>query len=60
MDVFLVHLYQGVGLEEESIQTLFSPSVPSERKKGGSGGLSVLEESHVVSESGQLLLIWNQ
>lgn len=26
----------------------------------GGGGLSVLEESHVVSESGQLLLIWNQ
>lgn len=36
-----------------------------EKKKknwGGSGcgGLSVLEESHVVSESGQLLLVWNQ
>lgn len=31
-------------------------------KTGGSscGGLSVLKESHVVSESGQLLLIWNQ
>lgn len=26
----------------------------------GRGGFSVLEESHVVSESGQLLLIWNQ
>lgn len=26
----------------------------------GRGGSSVLEESHVVSESGQLLLIWNQ
>lgn len=26
----------------------------------GGGGFSVLEESHVVSESGQLLLIWNQ
>lgn len=34
----------------------------SEKEMGGSGcgGLSVLEESHVVSESGQLLLIWNQ
>lgn len=27
---------------------------------GCGGGCSVLEESHVVSESGQLLLIWNQ
>lgn len=34
----------------------------SEKEMGGSGcgGLSVLEESHVVGESGQLLLIWNQ
>lgn len=42
---------------------LCPPSVPSKQKKGGGsgcGGLSVLEESHVVSESGQLLLIWNQ
>lgn len=27
---------------------------------GGSGGSSVLEESHVVGESRQLLLVWNQ
>lgn len=27
---------------------------------GSRGGYSVLEESHVVSESGQLLLVWNQ
>lgn len=26
----------------------------------GPGGFSVLEESHVVGESGQLLLVWNQ
>lgn len=36
----------------------------SEKKKesgsGDCGGLSVLEESHVVGESGQLLLVWNQ
>lgn len=39
---------------------LYSPS--GEKKQGASGydGLSVLKESHVVSESGQLLLIWNQ
>lgn len=38
-------------------------SLSTERvKTGGSGcgGLSVLKKSHVVSESGQLLLIWNQ
>ena len=41
---------------------LYSSSVPSGQKTGGSGcgGLSVLEESHVVGESGQLLLVGNQ
>lgn len=33
----------------------------AEEKGGrGCGGLSVLQESHVVSESSQLLLIWNR
>ena len=52
----------GSGTEGRVYPDLSSPSVPGERTTGGSGcgGLSVLEESHVVSESGQLLLIWNQ
>lgn len=57
-------VYQGLGPEQESIQTWTLPlSLASgkkkEEKKGG-GGLSVLEKSHVVGESGQLLLVWNQ
>lgn len=65
MGVFLVRLYRGVGLcrKEEECPNSRSPSVPGERKRVAVVvvvGLSVLEESHVVSESGQLLLIWNQ
>lgn len=63
---FLLRLYQGAGLcrkQKRVYPNLFSPSTPTVQEEnggGGYGGLSVLEESHVVSESGQLLLIWNQ
>lgn len=67
MGVFLVRLYRGAALcwkQKRVYPNLCSPSVPSRQKKEeggrGCGGLSVLEESHVVSESGQLLFIWNQ
>lgn len=67
MGVSLVRLYQGAGLcpgsrmEEVSIRTC-PPSSTKRAKKGGSGqgGLSVLEKSHVVSQSCQLLLVRNQ
>lgn len=67
MGVFLVHLLSGSGTlqavgRRKSLCKLVFSLCTKQAKKGGSGcgGLSVLEESHVVSESGQLLLIWNQ
>lgn len=66
MGVVLLRLYRGAGLcwkQKRVYPNLFSPSTPTEQEEnggGGWGGLSVLEESHVVSESGQLLFIWNQ
>lgn len=52
--------FAGRRMEEESIETFSLSTKQAKRGGGGSGGLSVLEESHVVGESGQLLLVWNQ